>query len=88
MKIEFNTVTEYINAGAMHTGLLTAESPVAETPKAIAFKCVKWNSYGNPYEGKAWLPKSQIKAVKNDFYTSGPEIMYLVPAWLYERAGL
>lgn len=61
------------------------ESPIAETEKAIAFQGVKFNSYGNPYNAKIWLPKSQITKIKNDFYTNGDDFMYLCPAWLYRN---
>ncbi len=29
--------------------------------------------------------KSQLREVKNEFYTEGPETMYLCPAWLYRK---
>lgn len=69
----------------MSLDLFLLESPAKETEKAIAFPCVKFNSYGNPYNGLAWLPKSQLTKVENDFYTTGPKEMFLCPGWLYSK---
>jgi len=85
MKNTFKTVSEYIAAGSLATGMFLLESPVAETEKAVAFEAVKFNSYGNPYAGKAWLPKSQLTKVENDFYTNGPKEMFICPGWLYSK---
>jgi hypothetical protein len=79
------TVSEYLNNGGMSLGLFLLESPAKETEKAMAFNCIKFNSYGNPYNSIAWLPKSQLTKVKNDFYTTGPEEMFLCPEWLYAK---
>lgn len=79
-----STVSEYLNAGGMEIGYLL-EDPAKETAKAIAFRGVKFNSYGNPYNGLIWFPKSQLREVRNDFYTNGPKTMYLCPAWLYRK---
>jgi hypothetical protein len=81
----FKTVSQYLNAGGMSLGLYLMESPIRETEKALAFPCVQSNSYGNPYNGAAWLPKSQLTKVQNDFYTDGPKEMFLCPEWLYRK---
>jgi hypothetical protein len=81
----FTKVSEYIAAGAMNVGYLL-ESPIRETEKALGFGGVKFNSYGNPYNAIVWLPKSQLQKLENDFYTNdAPAIMWLCPAWLYEK---
>jgi len=82
---QFKTVSEYLAAGGMSLNLYLLESPSKETEKALAFPCVKFNSYGNPYNGLAWLPKSQLAKVENDFYTTGPKEMFLCPGWLYSK---
>lgn len=87
-KIPFNSVTEWLAAGGMSTGFYLMEESQGETEKAVAFKCTKFTSYGNPYEGKGWLPKSQIKKIKNDFYIHGAEEMYLAPGWLLKKSGM
>jgi hypothetical protein len=83
----FTKVSEYIAAGAMQTDwFLIEELPQGETEKALAFSAIKFNSYGNPYLGKAWVPKSQILELVNDFYTNdAPEKMFLCPGWLYRK---
>lgn len=78
------SVSEYLAAGAMEIGYLL-EGQIKETAKAVAFPGVKFNSYGNPYNSMIWLPKSQLTAVKNDFYTDGPSSMFLCPVWLYRK---
>jgi hypothetical protein len=83
---QFSKVSEYINAGGMSLGLFLMESPAKETEKALAFSAVKMNACANPYQGLAWLPKSQLEVVENDFYTDRlGEKMYLVPGWLYRK---
>lgn len=69
----------------MSINLVLLESPSKETEKALAFPCVKFNSYGNAYNGLAWLPKSQLTKVQNDFYTNGDKEMFLCPEWLYSK---
>jgi hypothetical protein len=84
-KQKFSKVSEWIAAGGLSVGFML-ESPVKETEKAVAFPCVKFNSYGNPYNGIAWLPKSQLQKVENDFYTNqAPAEMWFCPAWLYSK---
>lgn len=79
------TVSEYLALGGMAIGMLL-ESPVKESEKALAFKAVKFNACGNPYNGIAWLPKSQLVEVENDFYTNqAPAKMHICPTWLYAR---
>lgn len=79
------TVSEYIAKGGLQIGALL-ESPVKETEKALAFPTVKHNRCANPYETQAWLPKSQLVEIENDFYTNNaPEKMYLCPTWLYAK---
>jgi hypothetical protein len=79
------TVSQYIALGGMTVGMLL-ESPVKETQKALAFQVVKFNSYGNAYNGLTWLPKSQLVEVSNDYYTNNaPAKMHLCPTWLYEK---
>ena len=81
----FNTVSEYIAAGALKVGYVI-ESPVRETEKALGFSGVKYNSYGNAYDAVIWLPKSQLQKLKNDFYTNNaPSVMWFCPAWLYAK---
>ena len=79
------TVSQYLNEGGMSLNLFLLESPAKQTEKAIAFPCVKFNSCGNPYNSLAWLPKSQLTKVENDFYTTGPKEMFLCPGWLYYK---
>jgi hypothetical protein len=85
MKTPFTTVSQYIAAGALSVGFLL-ESPIKETEKALAFEGVKFNSYGNPYTGLIWLPKSQLAKLQNDFYTNNaPSEMWFCPTWLYAK---
>lgn len=79
------TVSEYLALGGLSLGMLV-ESPVKETEKALGFNATKFNSYGNPYVGTAWLPKSQLIKVENDFYATGPIEMWICPAWIYEKS--
>ena len=83
---KITTVSEYISKGGMKLDMYLLESPARETEKALGFPCVQFSSYGNPYNGIAWIPKSQISKVENDFYTEGPKEMYLCPGWLYKKA--
>ena len=79
------TVSQYLAAGGLAIGALL-EAPVKETEKALAFSTVKHNRCANPYETQAWLPKSQLIEVENDFYTNdAPSKMYLCPTWLYAK---
>ena len=80
------TVSEYIALGGLAIAVLV-DSPVRETEKALAFSAVRTNSCGNEYLGVAWLPKSQLVEVENDFYTNdAPSKMYICPTWLYEKS--
>lgn len=79
------TVSQYLAAGGLAIGALL-ESPVKETEKALAFQTVKHNRCANAYETQAWLPKSQLVEIENDFYTNdAPAKMYLCPSWLYSK---
>ena len=86
MKASMKNVSEYIAAGSTATGFVLIESPVRETEKALGFECVKFNACGNPYNGISWVAKSQIATVNNDYYTSGPKVMFLCPNWLYRKS--
>lgn len=84
MSNQITKTSEYVKVGFKAGFLL--ESPVKETEKAIAFPCVKFTSCGNEYQGIAWLPKSQLKMLENDFYTNNaPSHMWLCPEWLYRK---
>lgn len=85
---KFTKVSEWIKAGGMNLGLYLVEEILYETEKAIAVKATQFNRAGNPYTGKAFLPKSQIQVVDNDFYTEGDLKMLLVPSWLMKRANI
>lgn len=87
MKVnQFSKVSEYIAAGGMTLNLFLMESPIKETEKALAFPAVKMNAAANPYQGLAWLPKSRLTEVENDFYTDRMgERMFLVEGWLYRK---
>lgn len=85
---KFTLVSEWLKAGGMSLGLYLVEDYLYETEKAIAVKATQHNRAGNPYVGKAFLPKSQIQMVENDFYTEGVKKMLLVPGWLMQRANL
>jgi hypothetical protein len=84
-RLAIKTVSQYLNEGGMSLGFYLMESPAKETEKAIAFPCVKFNSCGNPYNTIAWLPKSQLTKIENDFYTKGEKEMHLCPGWLYSK---
>jgi len=80
------TVSQYFAIGGMAVGMLL-ESPVKETEKALAFKTVRHNSYGNAYQSLTWLPKSQLVELENDFYTQeAPAKFLLCPMWLYSKS--
>ncbi|CAB5278226.1 hypothetical protein IST455A_03650 [Burkholderia multivorans] len=79
----FTKVSEWVAAGNMKTGLYSLERVERETEKAIGFKAEKYTEFGNLKPAICWIPKSKLQAVVNDFYTSGPTKMFLVPAWLY-----
>jgi len=84
-KHRFTKVSEYIAAGALEVGFVL-ESPTRETEKALGFKGVKFNSYGNAYDAVIWLPKSQLQKLENDFYTNdAPAVMWFCPSWLYAK---
>ena len=80
---KFNKISEWVAAGNMETGLYMLERVERQTEKAIGFKAEKINEFGNMKPAIAWFPKSKLQAVENDFYTSAPKMVYLVPAWLY-----
>ena len=79
----FTKTSEWVAAGNMNTGLYCLERVERETEKAIGFKAQKYTEFGNLKPAICWLPKSKLQVVENDFYTSGPAKMFLVPAWLY-----
>lgn len=83
---KISKVSEYIALGGMASGAYLLENPAKETEKAIAFPGVKFNSYGNPYNGLIWFSKSQLVEVENDYYTNdAPAKMHLCPEWLYSK---
>lgn len=75
------TVSEWINNGAFESNFYLLENVAKQTEKAIGFHCSK---EGN-VPAICWLPKSQIKPIKNDYYPNGDETMFLIPSWLYNR---
>lgn len=81
----FQTISGWMKAGGMQTGLYTFENPVKETERAIGFSCQKLNRYGDLAPSVCWFPLSRVQIVHNDFYDKGPEKMYLVPKWLYNQ---
>lgn len=85
---KFTRVSEWLRAGGMSLGLYLVEDCLYETEKAIAVKATQFTRAGNPYAGKAFLPKSQIHKVENDFYVKGGATMFLVPHWLMDRSNL
>lgn len=64
--------------------LISANDVERETEKAIGVKCTYWNSCANAKPGTAWIPKSQIKEIANDYWTNPDQAsrFYLVPTWL------
>ncbi len=79
----YQTVSAVIAAGLLKSGFYLLETPLRETEKAVAFAAVGGNAYGYPCRKTAWLPKSQVVKLANDFYTNrAPAEMWLVPAWL------
>jgi len=87
MQTNFLTVSEWVAAGCFKTGQYCLEKLVSETEKAFGFKAEKYNSAGNLKPVICWIPKSQVQIVRNDFYVTGPEKMFLLPAWLYLKKG-
>ena len=79
----FETVSEWQAAGGMETGFYVLERVKEESERAIGFVAQKYNGAGNLRPAVCWMPKCLLMKVKNDFYQHGPEIMYLVPCWLY-----
>lgn len=79
----FDKISEWVAAGNLETGFYSLERVERTTDKAIGFKAEKFNEFGNLKQVTCWIPKSQLKAVANDFYVNGPAQMFLVPAWLY-----
>ena len=62
----------------------SAEQVERETEKAIGVQGTYWNSYANAKPGTAWIPKSQIKQIGNDYWINPDQAsrFYLVPTWL------
>jgi hypothetical protein len=81
---KFNTISQWINAGALNTGLMLVSTIAKESDKAIGIADQRYNQYGNAVPAICWFPKSQIQAVENDYYTDGSTQNYLVPAWLVD----
>lgn len=79
----FDKISEWVAAGNMETGFYALERVERTTEKAIGFKAEKYNEFGNLKQVICWIPRSQLKAVANDFYVNGPAEVFLVPAWLY-----
>ena len=75
----FKKTSEWVAAGNMNTGLYCLERVERETDKAVGFKAQKYTEFGNLKPAICWLPKSKLQVVENDFYTSGPARMFLVP---------
>ena len=69
------TMTDWINSDRS----MILVKPLRETAKAIAVGC-------GHSRRLAWLPKSQCRFLKDDFYQVEPQDMWAVPAWLAERA--
>ena len=82
-KAKFKLVSEWISAGALSSGWAYYEA-ARETEKAVGVVAERFNAAGNPVEGMAWFPKSQLLAVSNDFYRDGHKAGWLIPAWLLE----
>lgn len=82
---KFSKISEWIQAGNMESGFYMLEAVERETEKAVGFKAEKFNAAAYLKPATCWIPKSQLQAVKNDYYTKGPARMYLVPHWLYSR---
>lgn len=80
----FHKVSEWIAAGAVASGFFVLERIAQTTHKAVGFVAEKYNLAGNPYAATCWMPRASVLEVHNDYYTHGPERMYLVPAWLYD----
>jgi len=83
--VKFSKVSEWVAAGNMESGFYLLESIERETEKAVGFKAEKFNAAAYLKPATCWISKSQLQEVQNDFYTSGPARMFLVPAWLYGR---
>jgi hypothetical protein len=79
----FKTVSEWVKAGNMATGLhLIGSKVVRETAKAFGVECLKINSCGNLKPAVCWFPKSKVASVQDDFYTHKSASNILVPGWL------
>lgn len=85
MPAPFATVRAWVEAGHLETGFYLLEQVARETEKAVGFTAQRFNAAANLVPGVCWIPKSQLRAVPNDFYTHGPATMYLVPAWLCQQ---
>ncbi len=84
MKQKFNSSSEWVKAGHVETGWVEVFPSGRETEKAIAVKCTKFTACANAYEGTAWLPKSQLQVVPNDFYVNCGPMTVLAPSWLIQ----
>jgi hypothetical protein len=78
------TTSQWIEAGGLANGWVHLTTPIqGSSDKTISVKAMKWNgSATKQFETVAWLPKSQIVAVENDYKIEGQN--YLVPNWLIE----
>lgn len=81
---KFQKISEWIDAGNMATGLYLFEKIERETEKAIAVPSLRPNQYGYLKPSQCWFPKSKIQEVENDYYTSAPKRVFLVPGWLMQ----
>lgn len=79
----FKTVSEWQAAGGMAVGFYVLEKVAGEKERAIGFVAEKFSATGILRPAVCWMPKCLLVKVRNDYYQHGPEIMYLVPAWLY-----
>lgn len=80
----FDSVSEWVSLGSMGTGFYACCVKVdRETEKAIGFKGLVFNSYGNKVVGTWWFPKSKVKQIKNDYWDKVDGLVYLIPEWLY-----
>lgn len=89
MKKSFSTVKDWIDAGGLATGHISFDGlPCRETEKAVAFAVHHHNSSRDNAKSACWFPKSHVQKVLNDFYSSAPEFLYLVPEWLVNKKRL
>lgn len=81
--VEFETVSQWQEAGGIEAGFYALEKVREERERAIGFVAEKFSETGALRPATCWIPKTLLMRVKNDFYQHGPQFMYLVPAWVY-----